>query len=650
MRFSNHFLGGEALRRERFARILAQADAAAPEPTSPAFVFPDLPPPSAPSLAVGNAIRLADSVRIFEQYARTLARGYREPSSPIGQFLSFGLAGDTLKWFDRLNRDATYSPAMVSVFRRQLDMYAPEPNLPVEQQYYTMLRELPFPDLQLARLLVNLALPGAKEYHAHVARNLAGEGLPWDEFRNRVEGWRDAGLLHPLLLAARHMPTLNDWLPVEMHEEAGAWADILTRLNGARDSAGFSAALEGIDTRVDWGGRAGLAIAAILDSLAIRMRLLSHKCEPLDQSIADFPDLDACTTPQMWKRMSQTLEKHVPPSALCPRLTGFKQATWGYERLTPVWDGRCLRFAEQTMTWVEPQPGPRAAPPQRLPEVLARMGVVALSREFGYLMNLAIDGCDFIARGETTITDNERQTCETPELLLHFMRKPELLSEDRDVEDMILTLFSSLPGVRCEEKPVQLAAWRVSPPPRVVLARNMILDERSSAEPVGRIITGDTGLHASLRSELRTRMREPVVETTRREARCTSTVLHEAVLEFGRGPPPLHTRLRLHDSNPWSNEHEDRRYAETQVAANGHRFRDWLAVHPEAKCRLESHTISVDRVFYTFFPLQDKTGCHEWVKVASSVRPDLRVLHCRNNGNQPVDRLATGVKARFLQV
>ena len=67
MRFSNHFLGGEALRRERFARILAQADAAAPEPPSPAFVFPDLPPPSAPSLAVGNAIRLADSVRIFEQ-------------------------------------------------------------------------------------------------------------------------------------------------------------------------------------------------------------------------------------------------------------------------------------------------------------------------------------------------------------------------------------------------------------------------------------------------------------------------------------------------------------------------------------------------------------------------------------------------------
>ena len=371
-----------------------------------------------------------------------------------------------------------------------IHMYAPEPGLPVEHQYYTLLRALPFPDLQLARLIVSLALPGAKEYHAHIARNLAGEGLPWDEFRNRVEGWRVAGLLHPLLLAARHMPTLNDWLPVEMHEEAGAWADILTRLNGARDSAGFSAALEGIDTRVDWGGRAGLAIAATLDTLAIRMRLLSHRNEDLDKMIASFPDLDSFTTPQMWKRMAATLEKHVPPSVLCPRLTGFKQATWGYERLTPVWDGRCLRFAEKTLAWVEPQPGMRVSPPQRFTEVLSRMGVVALSREFGYLMNLAIDGCDFLARGETTITDNERQTCETPGLLLHFMRKPELLSEDRDVEDMILALFSTLPGVRSEPTTLQLAAWRVSPPPRIILGSGMLLDKRSAIEPVGRIITG----------------------------------------------------------------------------------------------------------------------------------------------------------------
>ena len=275
-----------------------------------------------------------------------------------------------------------------------------------------------------------------------------------------------------------------------MHEEAGAWEDILTRHNGARDSVGLNAALRDVDTRVDWGGRAGLAIAAILDTLAIRMRLLSHRNEDLDKMIASFPDLDSFTTPQMWKRMAATLEKHVPPSVLCPRLTGFKQATWGYERLTPVWDGRCLRFAEKTLAWVEPQPGMRVSPPQRFTEVLSRMGVVALSREFGYLMNLAIDGCDFLARGETTITDNERQTCETPGLLLHFMRTPELLSEDRDVEDMILALFSTLPGVRSEPTTLQLAAWRVSPPPRIILGSGMLLDKRSAIEPVGRIITG----------------------------------------------------------------------------------------------------------------------------------------------------------------
>ena len=156
-------------------------------------------------------------------------------------------------------------------------------------------------------------------------------------------------------------------------------------------------------------------------------------------------------------------------------------------------------------------------------------------------------------------------------------------------------------------------------------------------------------MHASIRVELQTRMREPIVECTRCEARCTNPMLHEAIFEMGRGPPPLYTHLRPHDSNPWNNEHEDRRYAETQVAANCHRFCDWLAVHPEAKCRLDSHTIRTDHVFYTFFPLQGQDSCR-WVKVACSVRPDLRVMHCRTAAPNPVDRLAMGVKARFLQV
>ena len=108
MRFSNHFLGGEALRRERFARILAQADAAAQESSTPAFVFQDLQPPSAPSLAVGDAIRLADSVQFFEQYARTLSRCYREPSSPIGQFLSQG--SQNLKDLKTQTSTSTLSP------------------------------------------------------------------------------------------------------------------------------------------------------------------------------------------------------------------------------------------------------------------------------------------------------------------------------------------------------------------------------------------------------------------------------------------------------------------------------------------------------------------------------------------------------------
>ena len=153
-----------------------------------------------------------------------------------------------------------------------------------------------------------------------------------------------------------------------------------------------------------------------------------------------------------------------------------------------------------------------------------------------------------------------------------------------------------------------------------------------------------------MRAELRIHMRDPVVEFPRSIPRGVHTaVLHETLWEMGQGPPLLHTRIPLHGENPWTNDHEDRRYAETQAAANGHRYRDWIAVHQEAKCRLDSHTVRAKRVFHTFFPLQTPDGC-QWVRVAASLRPDLRVLHCRTPAKTRLDQLATGVKARFLQV
>ena len=109
-------------------------------------------------------------------------------------------------------------------------------------------------------------------------------------------------------------------------------------------------------------------------------------------------------------------------------------------------------------------------------------------------------------------------------------------------------------------------------------------------------------------------------------------------------------QVMIHSSMPWdSSVPEDTRYAETQLASNGRRFRDWVCLHDDGrgkthKCRLETHVIHADAVYRTRFPWVqgDKTT---WVHVASSVKPTFKVLHDRvHTGN-----LASAVKSRFLQ-
>jgi hypothetical protein len=113
---------------------------------------------------------------------------------------------------------------------------------------------------------------------------------------------------------------------------------------------------------------------------------------------------------------------------------------------------------------------------------------------------------------------------------------------------------------------------------------------------------------------------------------------------------PALKQVMIHSSLPWDNSvPEDTRYAETQLASNGKRFRDWVCLHDDGKgrthkCRLESHVMHADVVYRTRFPWV-KGDSVKWVNVASSLRPTFKVLHDRVQGGN----LASAVKCRFLQ-
>ena len=275
-------------------------------------------------------------------------------------------------------------------------------------------------------------------------------------------------------------------------------------------------------------------------------------------------------------------------------------------------------------------------------------------------MMQAIDGLDYLAGGASTLTDDERRACASPQLLAHYMSKPRLHSEDADVHALIDALFAQLPQVQSVEGRVRLAGWRCEPPQRVVLRTQrgtVLLNERSAAQAVGRILDvtrEPPERDVVAQSALATlRAMDPIAETVRRDGhtRHTHTALVEALAAMGLDPPMLHSRIPIHTSTAWTNDHLDARYAETQLADNGARFRDWLVVHADARapqrCRLDSHTTETDKVYYTLFPWinQDATT---WVRVASSVEPELRVLAPRGKGDV-TERLLQSVKARFLQ-
>ena len=544
---------------------------------------------------------------------------------------------------------------------------------------YQLHQWVPHLDRGLTRhVLANNGIGGLKEYEVEVAQSLSRlyPKATLSEFKERLDNWRGQGLLHVLMLAARRMPTLNDWLPVDKQGDAERWADVLSEANAAKDADMLGNRLNLLFQEMDWGSPACLSIAGTLDRLAVLMRVRSNAAGSfgLDEALQAFP-----ASPDWIEILLNGkghLERCMPPSVLCPRLHGHPRPTWGYQRLTPKYVDGALRFVEDKLEWIEPVPGSSEAVPAlltrpgdsktdaalatgaRLADMLCRIGELLLSPEMGHVLMLSLEGTEFIKKGECNISDNEVHICRTPSLLLHFMEHPELLSEREDIAALKDALFASMPGVSVKGR-TSLVAWRVDPPAHVVLCagepqqllephrlRRVILpDERSVVRSVGGIALG-SGQHQEHVLFHASQM-QPVTE----KGGHTHTALLEGLVCFGLSLPLLHTQVMIHSSVPWdSTMPEDTRYAETQLASNGKRFRDWVCLHDDQKgrshkCRLESHVIHAEEVYHTSFPWVQSDGSTKWVHVASSLHPSFKVLHDRTTGGT----LAAAVKSRFLQ-
>jgi len=614
---------------------------------------------------------LMDQLKVFEQYSRLISQACHGGDSTMGKFLRAepGTVPKNLEWLERLNAKCDYlTKDEVKKVEHNLDMHLIlHPNLDKQQALCELYLEEPIDGQEFLRH----ALPGARLYQLEACKlhlELGKQSLL------TPASMASHGALYPLILCAKHMPTLNDWLPVDLHEAAQQWGELLEEINGSNS---FEEALRAIETRVkniEWSGQAGQNLMQTLDKACIVMRVHSGRGCDLDKALQGFP---SCTvSPEsIWRQLVSQglLQKCLPPTLL---LQGdFKHDTWAILDLKLELQGSCLRMAGSPLAWTKRLlhlPREKSAS-DSLATLISRLGEVTLSPHMAYAMTHPKEAKYSLSTGRSLFAQDFLLLFKDPSSLLKTGKHLSHPSEE-DIFMFLSALSEKTPKVKTVnlKSPHRIVAWRVDPPQRALaftgklmgslnmstfaphmLKKQILTDEKATLATISDIsIVGEDACERDVTSLLAhyasTNLEKDQPKGT------LQTSLLEGLAVFCSTEPVLRTEVPLCASTAWDNDHEDARYAETQTGDNGFRYREWVAVYNDAKqilkCRLDSHAVYTTELHTTKMPWCRLDAPTEWFTVLSSVKPEMRVLYERTKHKDgDFTSFACSVKARFLQ-
>ena len=301
----------------------------------------------------------------------------------------------------------------------------------------------------------------------------------------------------------------------------------------------------------------------------------------------------------------------------------------------------------------------------------------------------------------TTATPALTELCQDPHAVLDRMAGQTDQPIDAYHASILLARLTAdyLPRPALVQHPLTLVSWKVETPARIVLYTGsglapssdtggavlphtlpkILVDERSrrpdpsaihllaskpGADPVQHI-------RSSLLHHAQTEL-VPYYETITCKTStppvktlALSHTLEEAFACFVQAPTKNHSTVVLNSSPQWNENHIDSRYAETQQAVNGVRYRDWVALYANdrniEKAKLDSHVLEIARYYETQIPWRRETDQRlEWILARSSLPLDPRVLRDINPAQKPADSpqpapldrftaFTRAVKGRFLQ-
>ena len=674
----------------------AQSAAVKVEHTKWAHSSP-LPPPTSPALPHGSLWSLVNHIKVLQQYTSLLSeaasgQGVHSPllcggaemcqTTPLAWFapLCCPISGDEEPYQKHVNIWRQANPGLYSHAEAAYHVH----------QGYMM------EDRGMTRFLVSRLLSAAKEYEVDIAGNiLRARPASYEEFHSKFSNWRRAGLYHTLCLAARNLPSADQWMPKSLLHESSDWQALLDEFN----QSGFCTKdrMTGIcEALADRSPALVNHVCSLLDRVAILTRVKSNPHSPTASGLLD-DYLQALQLPvdesspyspclAAWGKLGQVIEESVPPSLMCPSLyPPSNRGAWGYRRLDLAMEQGRLCIKPSPLQWIEKELGQsetREKLPDRLYDILARMGGAATSPEVAHLM-LSPTTMSACLAGQPVGDDLKR-----------FADRNYVISamgaastDSADFIDSIQRITACLPvvGERQFGSPKQILAWRVDLPPRALLYQGEAVDvDLAKTAPYllpkasmqdrlqnrtlsGISILADVGdaeaLHTALRACIAEEIVAPhidfadhplhkvVIKTgPGKTEMCHSTTLAEAISLF-TGPPPFRiSDVALHESEPWNEDHIDDRYAERQTASNGLRLRDWATVyhdeHEIQRCRMASHAIVCGAVFETHFPLTTSAGS-QWVSVASTIPAETRVLR-HMGGSTSLEVLRRTVESRYM--
>ena len=374
----------------------------------------------------------------------------------------------------------------------------------------------------------------------------------------------------------------------------------------------------------------------------------------------------------------------------------------------------------------------------RLHEIIQRIGEICLTPELGLVMlfpaqahqahlllsenSMPNDPDETNSSSSSSITDvldlacfdeNIFELCYNKDDILDCMGTPippDIARLSRSFLDLLTDECLPSPTLVTLSQPVHVCAWNVQSPPRVILyagahpppthpnhrpphtLQKIILDERSKRETPSSIVILDQNSDDLTAQSIRNALlayyhaQNQSYDTISKHTTVHTQdhTLEEAAIVFATPPDRNHSTIQLNQSPPWDKDHIDSRYAETQTAVNGLRYRDWVCVFAGdsnlEKCKLEGHVLDITQFHQALVPWHNATNTstpkkeytnHEdlqWAVSRSSLPLEQRVLHDRppnNNNNtttkttttQPVPTMIVSqftaftrsVKARLLQ-